>query len=495
MALANIEHLDVHQEVQETLTALGPGIAYSRLLRLRMGPPEEVPQPSLLLECELCLSWQMVDPLTYRFQLREGTRWQDIPPVNGRELVADDVVYSYERQLTPGWANASLLQNMESVEAEAEGRYTLKITLKPEFADADFLLSLADGHTKVVAREAVDVKGDLKEGPVIGSGPWIWRSTREDFGSVFEKNPDYFERGLPFLDELVISIVRGKQTRLAAFEVGSVDAYRISPSTWQELVPGGTEFPSFVSFQAGTGLILTMNVSAPPFDNLQVRKAVLKAIDPWDYVRRIWSGQGYVSTGIPVQRPDWLLTREEMRGTYFADPEIAERMLSQAGVATPVKFDLMVADFGDLYLRQGNQIQEDLNAAGFDPFLVKVNASQYGERVWRDKDYQLAIGELPPTSTSNSYLFGALHSASPQGNVVAHSDSQLDAMIVEQAVERDPAARKGLLREIQRYLLDQAYLFSPVTGGARWVHATRVKGFYPNTAVSEYFYWAKAWVE
>ena len=78
---------------------------------------------------------------------------------------------------------------------------------------------------------------------------------------------------------------------------------------------------------------------------------------------------------------------------------------------------------------------------------------------------------------------------------MAHSDSQLDAMIHNQAVQSDSARRRELVRDIQLYLLEQAYLFSPVTGGIMWVSAPQVKGFYPNTAASEYFYWAKAWVE
>lgn len=97
-AFANVPHFDVHLHVQETLASLGPGIAYSRLLRVRSGPEEEVPQPSLLLECDLCEGWCMEDPLTYRFQLRKGVLWHNRPPVDGRELIAADVVYSYERQ-------------------------------------------------------------------------------------------------------------------------------------------------------------------------------------------------------------------------------------------------------------------------------------------------------------------------------------------------------------------------------------------------------------
>ena len=390
-----------------------------------------------------------------------------------------------------------MLQNIEKV--EAEGLYTLRVTLNPNFPDADFMVSLADGHSKVVPREVVDLKGDLKEAPVIGSGPWIWRSTRENIGSVFEKNPNYFEEGLPFLDQLVIRVIREESSRLAAFLTGTVDVYRLPPEVWDELNRRtDKEFGTFDSRQAGTGLILAMKVSAPPFDNLLVRKAVLRVLDPWQNLRTVWSGQGFVSLGMPVQSPGWLLSREEMRGAYFADPADASDILRESGLPKPVAFELTLSDSGVTYVEHGRRIIEALESAGFSPVLKAVNPIQYRDEVWRDKDYQLSIGELQPASTTNSFLFAILHSEG-SWNVLAHSDSRLDEMIVGQAVEGDPARRKELVRDIQRYLLEQAYMFSPVTGtvgtGAIWVSAPKVKGLYPNTAASEYFYWAKAWVE
>ena len=199
-------------------------------------------------------------------------------------------------------------------------------------------------------------------------------------------SPDYFEEGLPFLDEFVTRLVKGgEEVQLAAFVTGAVDVYRIPPESWGQLNETRKEFNSFLSRQGGTGLILTMNVSVPPFDNLQVRKAVLKALDPWDYVDTTWAGQGFVSLGMPVQRPDWLLTRDEMRDAYFADPSGARDTLLGSGLPTPVRFDLTVADFGDIYKEQGRRIEEDLKSVGFDPILKVLNPAQYADKVWRDR--------------------------------------------------------------------------------------------------------------
>ena len=106
-APAAAPHFDVHQDASEALASLGPGLAYSRLLRLVSGPGVEL--PSMEVECDLCQRWRIVGPLTYEFTLREGALWHAVPPVQGRPVTAEDVVFSYGRLATPQWANAGLL--------------------------------------------------------------------------------------------------------------------------------------------------------------------------------------------------------------------------------------------------------------------------------------------------------------------------------------------------------------------------------------------------
>ena len=492
---ADIPHRDVHQESQETLTALGPGMAYSRLLRLHTGG--DVKQPSLPLECDLCQSWRLTPEFDYEFQLREDVKWQNVEPVNGRGVVAEDLVFSYQRMQTPGWPNASLFADRGIASFQATESHTLRVNL--DFLDSDALLSLSDGHSKIVAKEVVEKYGDLKDSPVVGSGPWIWSSTLEGIGTTLNRNPDYFEDGLPFLDELIIKLIEpseisasAPQERLAAFQAGLVDVLTLPPKEWRQLYSGILEFNSTISHQAGTGIILSLNTQSA---QLEVRQAVLKAIDPWEYVDVIWEDQGDSGLGLPVQDNGWYLRDQDLRGDYFANPSEARKLLSSTGALLPMEVELAVADFGSIYQQLALRVADDLRDVGFEPIIRPLNPSHYMEiLVEQENNFQITLGVLPPTTSANRFLTSLLHSEGP-GNLAQHQDTTLNALIEQQAAELDPKLRKDLLSEIQRHVLDQAYMFSPVIGSSRWVFNWEVQNFHPNTALSEYNYWSRVWLE
>lgn len=501
VAAARIPHRDVHQEVQETLTALGPGLAYSRLLRLRSG--EGSNQPNLLLECDLCQSWELNEDLAYVFKLRPGIDWQNVAPVNGRPLNAQDVVFSLDRLKTPGWPNAPLLSSIG--EATAIDDLTLQVELALE--DADALLALADGHVKIVAPEVVTMYGDLKDAPVVGTGPWVWQETGPGEGMEFTRNSNYFENNLPFLDQLNVTVMRSgplgdspgsvELDKVAAFRAGLVDVFSAGPGEWDMVRRGDTDFQSVVSRRSGAGVVLAMNSQMPNLKETAVRQAIFQAIDPWDYLATVWSGQGFASVGIPVRESGWLLDRPEMRQNYFADPGKARQLLLDSGQRLPLDLEVTVRieRTGGENLALEERLIADLTAVGFNPELRRMNPVQFDDLVMGPaREFQLAVGAVPPTSTTNSYLFGLLHSKG-QWNLSGHEDKQLDSMIEAQAAEFDDIARRDRLVEIQRRVLEQAYLFSPVTAASRWVFSSDLMGFEPNTALSEYNFWSRTWLD
>ena len=501
VAAARIPHRDVHQEVQETLTALGPGLAYSRLLRLRSG--EGSNQPNLLLECDLCQSWELNEDLAYVFKLRPGIDWQNVAPVNGRPLNAQDVVFSLDRLKTPGWPNAPLLSSIG--EATAIDDLTLQVELALE--DADALLALADGHVKIVAPEVVTMYGDLKDAPVVGTGPWVWQETGPGEGMEFTRNSNYFENNLPFLDQLNVTVMRSgplgdspgsiELDKVAAFRAGLVDVFSAGPGEWDMVRRGDTDFQSVVSRRSGAGVVLAMNSQMPNLKETAVRQAIFQAIDPWDYLATVWSGQGFASVGIPVRESGWLLGRPEMRQNYFADPGKARQLLLDSGQRLPLDLEVTVRieRTGGENLALEERLIADLTAVGFNPELRRMNPVQFDDLVMGPaREFQLAVGAVPPTSTTNSYLFGLLHSKG-QWNLSGHEDKQLDSMIEAQAAEFDDIARRDRLVEIQRRVLEQAYLFSPATAASRWVFSSDLMGFEPNTALSEYNFWSRTWLD
>ena len=184
-----------------------------------------------------------------------------------------------------------------------------------------------------------------------------------------------------------------------------------------------------------------------------------------------------------------------MRADYLAAPSEARDLLIANGIHNPLPLELAVADLGPDYRALGEQVAADLRAVGFDPILRLTPANRMGELLFGpERDYQLALGPLPPHPTANGYLYALLHSRGP-GNIAGHSDAVLDGLIERQAAELDPARRGELLRETQRRVMEQGYMFSPVTGAYRWVFDWDLQNFYPNTALGEYHYWAAVWLK
>ena len=482
-ARQDIAHQDVHQEVSPALSTWGPGIAYSRLMRVSSGPG--VRSPSLAVECELCESWTMEGDRTFVFKLRRAVRWQQIPPVDGRELTAEDILFSYRRQGQSGWPNAPLIQGIESM--EAVDPYTLRISLTAP--DADFLLALADGHTKIVAREAVELNGDLREGPTIGSGPWMLTGTQRGNLHTFERHAGYFEKGLPYADQVVINIIEDSKTRNAAFAVDLLDVIDVDPLDWERLLQRRPRAPFLLTMDTGTGLEVGLKASAPPFDEVTVRRAAFQAMDPWLSIKDIWSGQGFVSLGAPAPGPGWLLPETELR-EFFGSPQSARGLLS--GKTVPVT--IQVGDFGDRYLAHGQRIAQELRAVGFAPTVQVVNRRAFGERVWLGGDYQMYVGPMAPVTSANGYLLSILHSQG-QANSTGLVDPQLDELIEAQAGLYDPQMRREVALQIQRRALDNATRFMPATQISRWTWSERVRDFFPNFAAFEYSHWSRVWLK
>ena len=181
-------HQDVHLEGSPSLSTWGPGIVYSRLLKFDSKHDLNT-SISPVLVCDLCESWEMESDRTYIFKLRTDVLWHDMKPTYGRRLVPEDIQYSYNRQRQDGWPNSKMFSSISNIDID-ENKF-IRINLR--FTDADLLNAIADPRSKIISPESVQLSGDLKHGPSVGTGPWIFNPIYTGGVYKFEKNINYFE--------------------------------------------------------------------------------------------------------------------------------------------------------------------------------------------------------------------------------------------------------------------------------------------------------------
>src|SRR5256714_5926804 len=193
-------------------------LVYNRLVRYRFAD-EAQNNTDFTLKGDLAESWEgSADFKTWTFKLRQGVKWQNVPPLNGRELVADDIKYCYEAYAKEG-VQSFTFQEIDGM--ETPDKYTIRIHLKTP--NTMFPQNVAEFVTVIFPREVLEEDGDLKK-RMIGTGPFMLKEHTRKVKIVLARNPDYFDKGFPYLNEYHILSTPDAATRRAAFRTGQSDA-------------------------------------------------------------------------------------------------------------------------------------------------------------------------------------------------------------------------------------------------------------------------------
>src|SRR5262245_43865973 len=192
-------------------------LTYNRLLRYPFAD-EAKDNKDLTLKGDLAESWEGSDDFkTWTFKLRQGVKWHNVPPLKGRELVAEDIKYAYEAYAKEG-VQSFTFQEIDGM--ETPDKYTIHIHLKRP--NTMFPQNVAEPVAVIFAREVLEEDGDLKK-RLIGTGPFILKEHERKVKVVLVRNSDYFEKGYPYIDEYRILLTPDAATRRAAFRTGQSD--------------------------------------------------------------------------------------------------------------------------------------------------------------------------------------------------------------------------------------------------------------------------------
>ncbi len=435
---------------------------HNRLVKYKAGPA--VAPGTMPIEGDLAESWSQPNETTYVFKLRRGVRWQNKPPVNGRELTAEDVKYTVERFLTvPGNAYAYMLRSVDRV--EAVDKYTVKFSLKEPYAW--FLDILANPMAvAIVARECVDKFGDLKKAEAcVGTGPWMLEGYRPNVSLTWVRNPGYFQPGLPYIDRIEGFVDEDQASRTAAFIAGKYDIGYEFPGgilrtdwvqikdTLKQKRPGlrVEEYVSNVYYH------LSMRTDRPPFNDVRVRQAMSLAIDRKGIIDSVMEGAGVWNGPVPAAFKDWAL---------------------------PVS---LVVDQMQLVLK-------NLKDVGIDAKLDQKEYGAYASTCLVGKLESMAFGPQTPFLEPDNILFGYYNPGEPKNQSHLNDPVVTDA-IIRQRRTLDVNKRREIIHDLQRYLAKQQYYVGTASAVIIGVWDGALKNYRPNLGYDYGGRLLAAWLE
>lgn len=477
-------NLDPHLSISFMPQNIG-SLVYNGLVRFPYGHEQKDPY-DLTIMPDLAERWEYTDDRTVVFYLRQGVKFHNKPPVNGREVKAPDVKYSLERFAAKSGFRARFA-DVDRVEVVDD--YTVKIITKHPFAP--LLVNLASpSHNMILPKEAEDTYGHFnKAEAAIGTGPFILERYERGIKLVFKRNPDYYIKGLPYVDGIEWQVTPDAAARVALLRAGKVDfVHTTGLLSAEEALPLQRTNPELKTFkyQSLNWGMFYMRTDQPPFNDVRVRRALSLAINRQVWLETLEFGEGCLVTGpVPCALPQWKLDVKELDpapAKYLAgfDREAARRLLAEAGhpkgFTTPMYHH---PGYTTPWPSRYELAVDELSQVGIK---VEMKPQEYGEYIsttFLGKFEKLAMGPITPFLEVDDYLYGVFYPGQPNNR--SHvDDPELKPMLIAQRQELDPEKRQRIVHDIQRYVADKAY-YVYIPGGLSYhVHQPYLKGFAPK---------------
>jgi peptide/nickel transport system substrate-binding protein len=481
-----------------TISGLWPvAPCYSNLVIFDPLKPNETVQTVLP---ELAEKWSWQD--NYRnlvFFLRRNVKWHD-----GQPFTSKDVKYTFDIVREAPDAPAKLRINprkdwYSNVEAiEAADAYTVIFRLKRP--QPSLLLMLAAGYSPVYPAHVP--LAELRQ-RCVGTGPFRLKEYARGQFVLLERNPDYFVPGRPYLDGIRYPIVTERSTRLAALQSGQLDAAMPLEMTKTMAATVKQAAPSLVV--AETGQIGSDNVimhhKKPPFDNVNVRRAVSLAMDRKAFVQGVRHGGAVIGTTV-MPRPfgAWSLPEKDVLALpgYRAstqDKAEARRLLAEAGFGPgkPLRVDLTTRAFA-IYVDLASFVADQLRQVGIEATVKQIETSAFFPALAR-RDYLIGANLTAAAVDDPDVYFYENYKCGTSRNYTDYCSEEVDRLIDQQSQELDRDKRLKLVWEIQRRL--EADVARPMLGWrneyfTQWPY---VKNLVPHHSLYNYGRMQEVWLD
>jgi peptide/nickel transport system substrate-binding protein len=438
------------------------------------------------LSPRLATSWEgSSDGLSVTFKLREGVKWHD-----GQPFTSADVAFSALNLWKPLQNLGRLVfANLSSVETPDDYTAIFRFSKPTPF---QLIRNALPVVSSVVAKhifEGTDIAANPANNKLVGTGPFTFAEHKPGEYYRLARNPDYWEKGQPKLDEIVYrvlpdraaagSALEAEEIHLAAFSaVPLADLERISKVDGIKVISKGYEA---LTYQ----LVVEINHRRKELADLKVRQAIAHAIDKKFVVDTVFLGHAAASTGpVPKNAPEFYSADVPV---YDFDVAKANTLLDEAGYkkdADGKRFSLKLrpAPYFNETKQFGDYLRQALAAVGIDAVLVNADPAAHLKAVYTDHDFDLAVG--PPVFRGDPAISTTIlvQSGTPDGvpfsNQGGYANPDLDQIIKQAAETVDTAARTELYRSFQK----QVAADLPLINVAEWGFITVARDKVLNVA-------------
>jgi len=468
-ASANANTLDPHA-TSVNITTSQVSYVLSRLLRFKTGPDPAV-AGNWEMENDLAANVESPDGVTWTVKLRPDARFHNVAPVNGHAVEAEDVKATFVRALTTvGNPNRGNLDMLDPNQIDTPASDTVVFRLKYKLSMFPWILASAT-YSFILPREALAGTYDPAK-VVIGSGPFLFDSYQPDVAFVYKRNPDWFEKGRPYLDGVRAVVITDAAQQLAQFTSGHLGMFQphendiptakrnnAAAQVISYFANSGDGYPPFFPFKD----------PASPFQDIRMRQAVSLAIDRDTIQRVLFNNHTEPAYVLPVGFGKWALRpgdlSQQIAQAYRYDPARAKQLLAAAGFqGSRIKLGYITnfAPFSGVLPPLAETISNMLNAIGLQSSLVECDyincdiAGGKGARFGNRPGDEVYLSGFSTFSGPDEALYNYYDSHSTANHDGLH-DAGLDALIDKARSTLGEDAQVTAYKDAQRYMAEQVY--------------------------------------
>ncbi len=415
----------------------------------------------LLVQPALAETWEAPDETSWIFHLRQGAKFH-----NGDEITAADVVYSMALQKEPpepGIPN-SYYPAIESVEALDD--YTVKFNMTGPDPSVEGYLAWGR-YSPIVPKDAYERWNLLTEG--VGTGPFKLIEYVPNDRVEYERNPDFWKEGLPYLDNLTLKVLPDESARVAALRSGEIHGCTITADTARILESDPDIKILKGLFSAPRVLQFTILGDDKPWNDVRVRQAMSKALDRQQIIDNVFGGEAVLSGAVPPGYGDWFIPAEELAENWFKqDLEGAKGLMADAGYADGFDITLYAIANHDA-TQTAEVVQQQLKALNINVEVIAEEIGPFAKRVGDGTFEWCSTGRgMRPDVTRYVNDFGEPEIGAAArwfNNGDGWKNEELSELYQKALVELNSASRHEQIRRIQEIILEEApniYICQPL---------------------------------